>query len=43
MRRSGLKSALHDPYEEGALVLYTPKDLSAHEQLTLSRYSCLIM
>lgn len=34
MRRTGMRAALHDPYEEGALVLYTPRELSAHEQLT---------
>lgn len=33
MRRSGLRVSLHDPFEEGALVLYTPKECSAHEQL----------
>ena len=33
-RTSGARVALHDPFEEGALVLYTPKELSAHEQLT---------
>lgn len=35
MRRGGgARVALHDPFEEGALVLHTPKELSAHEQLT---------
>lgn len=33
-RTSGARVALHDPFEEGALVLYSPKELSAHEQLT---------
>eukprot|EP00731_Ephydatia_muelleri_P018094 Em0011g134a len=37
MRRQGAKAALHDPFEEGALVLYTPKELSAHEQLTAGK------
>ena len=31
-----MKAALHDPYEDGALILYMPKELSAHEQLTAS-------
>ena len=34
MRRHGVRAALHDPFEEGALVLYTPREMSAHEQLT---------
>lgn len=39
MRRgSYVRAALHDPFEEGALVLHTPRELSAHEQLTLDRY-----
>lgn len=37
MRRGGQKCALHDPFEEGALVLYSPKQLSAHEQLTVTK------
>jgi DNA repair and recombination RAD54-like protein len=36
MRKTGLKSSLHDPNEEGALVLYSPRELTAHEQLTIS-------
>ncbi|CAI8028359.1 DNA repair and recombination protein RAD54-like [Geodia barretti] len=35
MRRSGVRTALHDPYEEGALVLHAPRLLSAHEQLSV--------
>lgn len=35
MRRGGLRCALHDPYAEGALVLYHPPQLSAHEELKL--------
>ena len=39
MRRgSYIRAALHDPFEEGALVLHTPPELSAHEQLTTDRY-----
>ena len=37
MRRGGQKCALHDPFEEGALVLHSPKQLSAHEQLTATK------
>ncbi|THD25235.1 hypothetical protein D915_003920 [Fasciola hepatica] len=33
LRRSVSKIALHDPYEEGALVLYTPPEASAHDVL----------
>ncbi|XP_060071052.1 DNA repair and recombination protein RAD54-like [Ylistrum balloti] len=33
VRRHGVRQPLHDPYEEGALILYTPPELSAHEQL----------
>ena len=37
MRRQGSKQPLHDPYEEGALVLFTPQQMSAHQQLTIDR------
>ena len=37
MRRQAAKASLHDPFEEGALVLYTPRELSAHEQLTIGK------
>ncbi|GBO11960.1 DNA repair and recombination protein RAD54-like [Araneus ventricosus] len=33
LRRSGVKTVLHDPNEEGALVLYTPATTTTHEQL----------
>ena len=33
VRRQGARAPLHDPYEDGALVLYTPQVLTAHEQL----------
>ncbi|KAL3870083.1 hypothetical protein ACJMK2_042697 [Sinanodonta woodiana] len=33
IRRQGARQPLHDPYEDGALVLFTPPELSAHEQL----------
>ncbi len=29
---------LHDPFEEGALILHTPQEMSAHDQLTLDRW-----
>ncbi|VDD95364.1 unnamed protein product [Enterobius vermicularis] len=35
LRRSGVRCSLFDPYAEGALVLYTPRELSAHEALKL--------
>ncbi|KFM59190.1 DNA repair and recombination protein RAD54-like protein, partial [Stegodyphus mimosarum] len=35
IRRCGVKRALHDPEEEGALVLYEPKQISMHEQLNV--------
>ena len=35
IRRRGSKIALHDPDEEGALILYHPKKLSPHEQLSV--------
>ncbi|XP_068095683.1 DNA repair and recombination protein RAD54-like isoform X2 [Hyperolius riggenbachi] len=33
IKKAGVRRALHDPYEEGALVLYEPPILSAHDQL----------
>ncbi|XP_033103595.1 DNA repair and recombination protein RAD54-like [Anneissia japonica] len=33
VRRQGAKQPLHDPNEEGALVLYSPPVMSAHDQL----------
>ena len=43
MRRGNcMRASMHDPFEEGALVLYTPKELSAHEQLTIDRWVWLI-
>ncbi|XP_007885243.2 DNA repair and recombination protein RAD54-like isoform X2 [Callorhinchus milii] len=33
IKRAGARRSLHDPYEEGALVLYEPPPLSAHDQL----------
>lgn len=39
MRRVGGLQPLHDPDEEGALVLYSPPKLSAHDQLKLNQLS----
>ncbi|XP_012945594.1 DNA repair and recombination protein RAD54-like [Aplysia californica] len=33
VRRQGARQPLHDPYEDGALVLYSPPELSAHDQM----------
>ncbi|XP_005398735.1 PREDICTED: DNA repair and recombination protein RAD54-like isoform X2 [Chinchilla lanigera] len=37
LKRAGIRRALHDPLEEGALVLYEPPPLSAHDQLKLDK------
>ncbi|XP_036702276.1 DNA repair and recombination protein RAD54-like isoform X2 [Balaenoptera musculus] len=37
LKRAGIRRALHDPLEEGALVLYEPPSLSAHDQLKLDK------
>ncbi|PKU41502.1 dna repair and recombination protein rad54-like [Limosa lapponica baueri] len=37
IKRAGLRSPLHDPFEEGALVLYEPPLLSAHDQLKIDK------
>ena len=34
IKRKGPRRALHDPYEDNALVLYSPPELTAHEKLT---------
>ncbi|ESO03390.1 hypothetical protein HELRODRAFT_157121 [Helobdella robusta] len=39
MRLSGTTQALHDPFEENALILYEPPKQSAHDQLKLSKES----
>ncbi|KAI4886621.1 hypothetical protein NFI96_012739 [Prochilodus magdalenae] len=31
LRKAGVRKALHDPFEDGALVLYEPPAISAHE------------
>ncbi|XP_041064805.1 DNA repair and recombination protein RAD54-like isoform X1 [Carcharodon carcharias] len=33
IKRAGARRSLHDPYEEGALVLFDPPPLSVHDQL----------
>ena len=33
IKRKGPRRALHDPFEEDALVLYSPAELTAHEKL----------
>ncbi|XP_065905306.1 DNA repair and recombination protein RAD54-like isoform X3 [Dysidea avara] len=36
-RSRGVRCALHDPNTEGALVLYTPSELTAHEKLSIDK------
>jgi len=35
VRRAGGRQPLHDPFEDGALVLFTPPELSEHDKLKL--------
>lgn len=35
VRRSGVRRALHDPDEPGALILYTPPPITAHDKLKI--------
>ncbi|CAG0881245.1 unnamed protein product [Cyprideis torosa] len=35
LRRNSARVALHDPFEEGALVLYTPPEISANDKIKL--------
>ncbi|CAG5131339.1 unnamed protein product, partial [Candidula unifasciata] len=35
VRRQGARQPLHSPYDEGALVLYCPPELSAHDQMKM--------
>lgn len=37
VRRQGTRKSLHDPEEEGALILYTPPEISAHDRLKIDR------
>jgi hypothetical protein len=34
----GGRQSLYDPEEEGALVLYTPPELSEHDKLKIDKY-----
>ena len=36
LKRAGVRQALHDPNEPGALIVYTPPELSAHDKLKSS-------
>lgn len=36
VRRQGTRNSLHDPDEEGALILYSPPELSAHELVKMN-------
>ncbi len=38
VRRMGGRQSLYDPEEEGALVLYTPPELSEHDKLKIDKY-----
>ena len=37
IKRKGPRTALHDPFEDYTLVLYSPPQLTAHEKLTADR------
>ncbi|KAM4640602.1 DNA repair and recombination protein RAD54-like [Discoglossus pictus] len=37
IKKAGVRRALHDPYEDGALILYEPPVLSAHDQLKVDK------
>ncbi|XP_029473413.1 DNA repair and recombination protein RAD54-like [Rhinatrema bivittatum] len=37
IKKAGVRRALHDPFEEDALVLYEPPKLSAHDQLKIDK------
>ena len=39
----GGRQSLYDPEEEGALVLYTPPELSEHDKLKIDKYGMLAM
>ena len=43
MRRKALKCCLHDPFAEGALVLYAPPEVSAHDQISQKEQVFLIL
>lgn len=37
MKSRGMRCPLHDPNADGALVLFTPSELTAHEKLTIDK------
>ncbi|XP_018116352.1 DNA repair and recombination protein RAD54-like [Xenopus laevis] len=37
IKKAGIRRALHDPFEEGSLVLYEPPQLSAHDLLKVDK------
>ncbi|XP_069591982.1 DNA repair and recombination protein RAD54-like isoform X2 [Ranitomeya imitator] len=37
IKKAGVRRALHDPDEDGALILYEPPSLSAHDQLKMEK------
>lgn len=39
----GGRQSLYDPEEEGALVLYTPPELSEHDKLKIDKYEMITM
>ena len=42
IRRSGVRRALHDPEAPGALVLFSPPELSQHEKITSDMWDLVI-
>lgn len=42
IRRDGARRALHDPFEENALVLYSPPELTEQEKLTIDKAKQLV-
>ncbi|XP_054275150.1 DNA repair and recombination protein RAD54-like [Macrosteles quadrilineatus] len=42
VRRDGVRRSLHDPEAPGALVLFTPPQLSAHDQLKMDKDKILV-
>ena len=37
VRRTGSRQPLHDPFEEGALILYSPPELSATDAMKVNQ------
>lgn len=42
LRRDGARRALHDPFEEGALILYEPPEYTEQERITLDKSKILV-